>query len=69
MRHREGVFFDGNGFPVCLTAMPSCRCGCFSGIGRGAGRWGAELVVEVGLPGKAAFPCDGGDTPVCGVEL
>ena len=33
-----------------------------------AGR-GAELVVEVGLPGKAAFPCDGGDTPVCGVEL
>ena len=37
MRYREGVFFDGNGFPVCLTAMPSRRCGCFSGIGRGAG--------------------------------
>ncbi len=37
MRYQEGVFFDGNGFPVCLTAMPSRRCGCFSGIGRGAG--------------------------------
>ena len=30
---------------------------------------GAELAVEVGLAGKTAFPCDGGDASVCGVEL
>lgn len=69
MRYREGVFFDGNGFPVCLTAMPSRRCGCFSGIGRGAGVMDDFSLCDFGGMAHGFRGACGVRRAVCGLPV
>ena len=59
----KAFFFDWNGFPVCLTAMPSRRCGCFSGIGRGPVSW---MIFRYATSG--AWRTGSGARAACGVR-
>lgn len=56
---------------LLIRFIASCHVAAavFTVLAGGLAGQGAELAVEVGLAGKAAFPGDGGDAAVCGVEL